>query len=39
MAKIPKVLFVIGLILLVLGIVLVVASPSFTKITWEQKEK
>jgi uncharacterized membrane protein len=39
MAKIPKVLFVIGLILLVLGIVLVIASPSFTKITWEQKEK
>ena len=39
MAKILKVLFVIGLILLVLGIVLVIASPSFTKITWEQKEK
>ena len=37
MAKIPKVLFVIGLILLVLGIVLIIASPSLVKVSWEPK--
>jgi hypothetical protein len=37
MAKISKILFVVGLAILVLGIVLVVVSPSLTKISWEPK--
>ncbi|MGB9760780.1 MAG: hypothetical protein ACPLZG_13200 [Thermoproteota archaeon] len=39
MAKIPKILLMAGLVLLVLGIVLVFASPSFIKVSWEQREE
>lgn len=35
MGRVPKILFVLGLLLLILGIILVFMSPSLVKIAWE----
>ncbi|MBO3800261.1 MAG: hypothetical protein FGF52_04335 [Candidatus Brockarchaeota archaeon] len=35
MRKVPKILFVLGLVLLILGIIMVFISPSLVKVAWE----
>jgi hypothetical protein len=35
MGRVPKIIFVLGLVLLILGIILVVTSPSLIKVAWE----